>query len=173
MSWLQSWLLPPTAGRAAPPWPPSAGPTAGRPPKPRLPLPPLTQIDRPRIARPRIATAPVHYSAPFRSASLLLIGSFHPPSEYMKHPQRFKTVSPAWPTQPLPMHYGSTRVSEEGCYTRCFYHPARAAKRRVMVDNTKVNLPLPVRRGDDGLLPCCPDLREGRGRNSLWKIEVS
>ena len=127
-----SWLLPTTSGRAAPlclPRGPNAGATAKTPP--RHPAP--TQVDRPRPPpRQRLATVHAHASDPFRSASLLApLGSFHHQSEYIKHPQRFKTVSPVWPTQ-SPLHYGSTRGLQNPLFL-----PPGLAKRRGMVDSTK------------------------------------
>ena len=159
LSWLLSWLTrPPTPG-----WgdllPLGHRGDRQNPAPPRTPAP--SRVDRPHIARQRLAAAscPYQRSLPVRVAS----GTSSAPSTLRvntsNHPQRFKIVSPAWPTQP-PSHYGSTRVSEEGCYIRCFYHSARGGQASRH-----------GRQHKSEFATSCPDLREGR--NSLRKIEVS
>ena len=151
LSCLLSWLLPPTAGQTAPPWARSAVSSADPNAQalPRHPAP--TKVDRPRPARQktRRCPCPCQRSLPVRVAS----GSSSPLGVRVNtsnHPQRFKIVSPAWPTQP-PSHYGSTRVSEEGCYIRCFYHSARGGQASRH-----------GRQHKSEFATSCPDLREGR-----------
>ena len=101
----------------------------------------------PRSTTTRRCPYPCQRSLPVCVAPLAPLGSFHPPTEYIKPPAEVQNYLPRLANS-ISLHYGSTRVSEEGCSTRCFYHPAArpaGVASWSTVDSTKVNLPLLVR----------------------------
>ena len=71
---------------------------------------------------------PRQRSLPVR-VTLALSAPSHPPSEYIDHPQRSKTVSLAWPTQPPPALWKYTSIGG-GLLHPLFLPPGPLAKRR-------------------------------------------
>jgi hypothetical protein len=155
-SWscLLSWLIRQLANTNANSWM-GWSPSAGQPGNRQSPAPPSsTYTDR--LTAPRTTKdSPLSMPMPTLPSGQRHFRLLSAPSTLRvntsNHPQRFKTVFPAWPTQPPCTRVeGSTRVSEGCCSIRCFYHPARW--RRVMVDSRqhKSELPLLVRIFQEG-----------------------